>query len=79
MQVSLLVTLFSALASSTLAATQNYNFNVLNANIAPDGFDRSAVTVNGVFPGPLISANKGDTVNVSVHCIFFWTLSLTDY
>jgi iron transport multicopper oxidase len=70
MQLSLLFTLFSTLVSSTLAATQNYTFNVVNADIAPDGFTRAAVTVNGVFPGPLISANKGDTVNASTICMF---------
>ena len=70
MQLSLLFTLFSSLVSSTLAATQNYTFNVVNADIAPDGFTRAAVTVNGVFPGPLISANKGDIINASTLCMF---------
>lgn len=63
---SQLVTLFTTLVPYTLAATQNYNFNVVNANLSPDGFERSTVVVNGQFPGPLISANKGDTVNVSI-------------
>ena len=35
-------------------------------NIAPDGFTRSAELVNGVFPGPLLTANKGDTITVNV-------------
>jgi iron transport multicopper oxidase len=70
MQLSLLFALFSTLVSSTLAATQNYTFNVVNADIAPDGFSRAAVTVNGVFPGPLISANKGDAINASAPYVF---------
>ena len=36
------------------------------ANIAPDGFTRSAALVNGQFPGPLLTANKGDTIIVNV-------------
>lgn len=63
---SLLVTLFITLLPQALAETRNYNFNIVNANLAPDGFSRSTVVVNGQFPGPLISANKGDTVNVLV-------------
>lgn len=63
---SLLVTLFITLLPQALAETINYNFNIVNANLAPDGFSRSTVVVNGQFPGPLISANKGDTVNVLV-------------
>ena len=31
---------------------------VSNKNIAPDGYNRAAVVVNGQFPGPLIIGNK---------------------
>ncbi|KAI0289702.1 Cupredoxin [Multifurca ochricompacta] len=31
---------------------------IINSDIAPDGFRRSAVLANDVFPGPLIKANK---------------------
>nr|UES62898.1 laccase 5 [Cyathus bulleri] len=34
--------------------------------LAPDGFERSAVVVNGQHPGPLIKANKGDLFHVNV-------------
>lgn len=35
--------------------------------IAPDGYDRNVLLVNGAFPGPLIEANWGDTIQVTVH------------
>jgi len=40
--------------------------NVVNKVIAPDGFPRSTVLVNGQFPGPLIAANKGDRFSLNV-------------
>lgn len=63
---SLLLALSPTFLSYALAETRNFNFNVVNADLAPDGFTRSTVVVNGQFPGPLISVNKGDTVNVVV-------------
>ena len=35
--------------------------------IAPDGYQRSVLLVNGAFPGPTIEANWGDTIRVTVH------------
>lgn len=32
--------------------------NISDADIAPDGFTRAAVVVNGMSPGPLITGNK---------------------
>ncbi|TFK45808.1 Cu-oxidase-domain-containing protein [Heliocybe sulcata] len=40
---------------------------VVNKVIAPDGFNRSAVLVDGQFPAPLIKANKGDNFRLNVH------------
>ncbi|KAG1735550.1 laccase [Suillus lakei] len=37
-----------------------------NNVIAPDGFERSATLVNGIFPGPLITAQKGDNFAIEV-------------
>ncbi|KAG1734327.1 laccase [Suillus lakei] len=37
-----------------------------NKVIAPDGFKRSATLVNGIFPGPLITAQKGDSFAIEV-------------
>ncbi|QRW22763.1 Multicopper oxidase [Rhizoctonia solani] len=58
------------LTSGKIALAQgllvNYEFDVANGLIAPDGVTRNAILVNGRFPGPLISANKGDTIKVTV-------------
>lgn len=56
--------IFSILA---LAADVNYNFNIVNANVAPDGFSRTGVLVNGAFPGTLIQAQKTDTLHITVN------------
>ncbi|TFK31867.1 laccase-2 [Crucibulum laeve] len=40
--------------------------NIANANIAPDGFTRSAVLAGGTFPGPVISGNKGANFRLNV-------------
>ena len=34
------------------------NLHIVNAPIAPDGFARQAVLAEGIFPGPIITANK---------------------
>ncbi|KAJ7275850.1 Cu-oxidase-domain-containing protein [Mycena rebaudengoi] len=57
------------LAVVTLVAAQNKKFNdvtldIVNSNLAPDGFLRSTVVAEGQFPGPLIRAEKGDTLRV---------------
>ncbi|KAJ2924904.1 hypothetical protein H1R20_g12176, partial [Candolleomyces eurysporus] len=39
---------------------------VSNIRVAPDGFDRPVIGVNGVHPSPLIKANKGDSFNLNV-------------
>lgn len=35
-------------------------------DFAPDGFNRKGILINGQFPGPLIEANWGDTLNIRV-------------
>ncbi|KAF8076150.1 multicopper oxidase-domain-containing protein [Lyophyllum atratum] len=47
------------------------NLHIVNKNIAPDGFTRSAVlagstATNAKFPGPLITGFKGSTFNLNV-------------
>lgn len=49
------------------AADVNYNFNVANSMVAPDGFQRIGVLVNGVFPAPLIQVQKTDTLHITVN------------
>ncbi|KAG8735837.1 laccase [Ceratobasidium sp. 414] len=59
------------LSRSSLAAIVPYNFNIRNVNAAPDGFQRSVVSVNGdhafsfLLPPPP-QARKGDTLVVNV-------------
>lgn len=47
--------------------TVHYNLDITNTTIAPDGIARIALTVNGQLPGPVIEANWGDTVMVTVN------------
>ncbi|KAJ1303886.1 hypothetical protein OPQ81_008298 [Rhizoctonia solani] len=56
----------SLLTSAVLARTVEYNLKITNGKIAPDGVERDATLVNGGYPGPLIFANKGDTLKVKV-------------
>ncbi|KAF8627086.1 hypothetical protein AX15_004552, partial [Amanita polypyramis BW_CC] len=61
-----------SLASLARAAIgPSTNLYILNRDISPDGFNRSAVlagaTPNSVsMPGPLISGNMGDTFRINV-------------
>ncbi|KAH0586797.1 hypothetical protein H2248_005648 [Termitomyces sp. 'cryptogamus'] len=41
--------------------------NIENAQVAPDGFERAAITANGQYPGPLITLNKGDFLRVTMN------------
>ncbi|KAI3326116.1 multicopper oxidase [Xylariaceae sp. AK1471] len=45
---------------------REYWFDVVNTTLAPDGFDRMVLTVNGSIPGPTIEADWGDTVVIHV-------------
>ncbi|KAL6721966.1 hypothetical protein ACLMJK_001071 [Lecanora helva] len=45
----------------------SYDFHIKRGVIAPDGYQRNVILINGMFPGPLIEANWGDTINVNVH------------
>lgn len=42
------------------------NLNIVNAEIAPDGFSRGAVLAGGMFPGPLITGWKGQYFAINV-------------
>jgi len=46
---------------------RTYDFTVSRGVIAPDGYERPVLLVNGAFPGPLIEANWGDKIIVNVH------------
>ncbi|KAG8687664.1 laccase, partial [Ceratobasidium sp. 395] len=61
------IAILAALAvSPTFAAIVERNLIVGNANVSPDGFQRSVVAVDGKVPGTLITANKGDTLRLNV-------------
>ena len=46
---------------------RSYSFNISKQTIAPDGVKKSAIVVNGAYPGPTIEANWGDMIQVTVH------------
>jgi FtsP/CotA-like multicopper oxidase with cupredoxin domain len=46
--------------------TRNYEFTLSRGQLAPDGYLRDVILVNGGFPGPLIEANWGDKISVNV-------------
>ena len=53
--------------SPTTGAVRRYNFTVARQTLAPDGFEREMILVNGQYPGPTIEANWGDTIEVTVN------------
>lgn len=48
------------------AADVFINLPILNANVAPDGFSRSAIVAGAGIPGTVITANKGDVLHINV-------------
>ncbi|OOQ81990.1 putative multicopper oxidase protein [Penicillium brasilianum] len=40
--------------------TREYNFNIQEVTVAPDGYSRSAMAISGSIPGPKIQADWGD-------------------
>ncbi|KAF2807959.1 laccase Lcc4 [Mytilinidion resinicola] len=50
----------------TTGVTVEYWLEVTNTTLAPDGFERIVLAVNGTVPGPTIEANWGDTVVIHV-------------
>ncbi|KZS91038.1 Cu-oxidase-domain-containing protein, partial [Sistotremastrum niveocremeum HHB9708] len=61
-----LLPLALALVRFADAATQHYSLNLGTANVNPDGFNRTAITINGKFGGPLLTANKNDRIEANV-------------
>ncbi|CAK5267851.1 unnamed protein product [Mycena citricolor] len=53
-------------ALPTSFASSVINLPIVNKVIAPDGFTRSTVLAGGTFPGPLLSAQKGDRFTINV-------------
>ncbi|KAE8357839.1 multicopper oxidase-domain-containing protein [Aspergillus caelatus] len=46
--------------------TRHYHFSITRGFKAPDGFNKSVILVNDQFPGPVIEANWGDMIEVTV-------------
>ncbi|KAI9148764.1 extracellular dihydrogeodin oxidase/laccase-like protein [Paramyrothecium foliicola] len=46
---------------------RRYNFTVARGTRSPDGVSKHMILVNDQFPGPLIEADWGDTIEVTVH------------
>jgi len=64
--LALALTVFSDLPGALAALGPKATFNIVNKNIAPDGFTRSTVLNNGVFPAPLLAAKKGSKFKINV-------------
>ncbi|GAB7365366.1 hypothetical protein MBLNU230_g6445t1 [Neophaeotheca triangularis] len=50
----------------TTGRTVYYNLDITNITMAPDGFSRQVLAINGQFPGPRIEANWGDYISITV-------------
>ncbi|KAI9671164.1 MAG: hypothetical protein M1817_003671 [Caeruleum heppii] len=46
--------------------TRYYDFTVKRAKLAPDGYQKDVIVINGQYPGPTIEANWGDWIEVKV-------------
>ncbi|KAF2233451.1 multicopper oxidase [Viridothelium virens] len=46
---------------------RSYDWVISRGYGDPDGFNRSLILINGRYPGPLVEANWGDTIQVTVH------------
>ncbi|CAF9904739.1 hypothetical protein IMSHALPRED_000159 [Imshaugia aleurites] len=53
--------------SPTTGKVRSYDFHIARGTIAPDGYQKEVLLINGQFPGPTIEANWGDTITVHVH------------
>jgi hypothetical protein len=57
------VTVVLAVALATVPVegdTRKYTLNIAAGQTAPDGFSRIACLINGQFPGPVITGNRGE-------------------
>jgi FtsP/CotA-like multicopper oxidase with cupredoxin domain len=46
--------------------TRHYDWTITNTTLSPDGVTTPVLVVNGAFPGPMIEANWGDWIEVTV-------------
>ncbi|KAJ9608273.1 laccase, multicopper oxidase, benzenediol:oxygen oxidorectuctase [Cladophialophora chaetospira] len=50
----------------TTGKTVEYTIEIQNRTLAPDGFSRRVYAINGLYPGPTITANWGDKLKITV-------------
>jgi hypothetical protein len=48
--------------SPNTGKTRKYDFTIKRATLAPDGFEREMIVINGQYPGPTIEGTPGTTV-----------------
>ncbi|KAG6127413.1 hypothetical protein E4U12_006656 [Claviceps purpurea] len=53
-------------ATPYTGVTRKYHFDVTRTFLSPDGYRKPMIAINNQFPGPLIEANWGDWIEVSV-------------
>ncbi|KAJ7438109.1 laccase 2 precursor [Mycena galericulata] len=58
--------LISFLSGAHAAIGPSATLTIANKQLSPDGFQRSTVLANGVFPGPLITGKKGADFSLNV-------------
>ncbi|KAJ7318522.1 laccase [Mycena albidolilacea] len=64
---SLRLAALSLLSTAALGAQKVFNLDIVNAELAPDGFTRNTVVPNGTFPGPTFKLTKDDSVVIHTH------------
>ncbi|KAL1626177.1 hypothetical protein SLS54_003011 [Diplodia seriata] len=47
--------------------TVKYDFTIERHPLSPDGYKKNVLLINGQYPGPLIEANWGDMIEVTLH------------
>ncbi|KAF8521721.1 hypothetical protein BU17DRAFT_87605 [Hysterangium stoloniferum] len=57
---------FISFAIALAAQAVEVTWTLAAKTIAPDSFSRSAALINGQYPGPLLTANKDDSVIVNL-------------
>ncbi|KAF8151840.1 laccase 2 [Mycena galopus ATCC 62051] len=66
MHALILITLASLSSALGSAIGPVGDIRLTNKQVSPDGFSRSAIVVNGIFPAPLIQAFKGESFRLNV-------------
>ncbi|KZV72897.1 multicopper oxidase [Peniophora sp. CONT] len=66
MRLSFTLPFLVSIGLEALAATVSKTLTIANTELSPDGFSRTGVTINGQFPGPVITGNVGDTFAINV-------------